>query len=212
MLVSDVLNLVANLSIGLDSPTPDDQIIWLRYLNLAHFELYRHTAPVNPFLTLQTDTLNVNNGVVDALSQPIFAPRTVYRADINQIIQPYSLDKVLQCDPGLQVEGEPKYWYYANNSLNVWPLWTQANGIGVIYNTRANIFQINEDVSIYYPLEFHTLLADGTAYYLFQSEVGFKNDLKMQKAKDRWNEGKTNIYNYFVTVSGKPIYSTYSRI
>ena len=34
MLVGDVLNLVGQLSIGLDSPTADDSAIWLNYLKI----------------------------------------------------------------------------------------------------------------------------------------------------------------------------------
>lgn len=212
MLVSDILDLMANLGIGLDEPTKDDNEIYLRYLNLAHFELYRHTASVNPFLILQKDILSVNNGVVDSLTAPLFSIRKVYRTDTNLGLIAYSIDKVLDSDPSLSVIGNPIYWYYANNNLNVWPLWTQQDGLGVIYNTEINYLKINDDLNSYYPLSFHPLLADGAVYYLFQSETGFKNDIKMKKAEERWNEGRTNLYNYFLTVAGKPIYSTFSRI
>lgn len=212
MLVTDVLNLVANLSIGLDNPTDDDQEIFLRYLNLAHFELFQHTAPVNPFIPIQSDMLDVNNGVVDNLTAPLFSFRSVYRTDSNKELIPYSYDKILDKDPGLIITGEPIYWYYINNKLNVWPLWTEEEGIGVRYNIASNPFQLNNDLSPIYPVQFHPLLIDGTCYYLFQTETGFKNESKMMNSQKRWKNGISNIYNYFVMLGGKPIYSTYSKI
>jgi len=212
MLVTDVLNLVANLSIGLDVPTEDDQQIFLRYLNLAHFKLFGHTAPVNPFIPIHSDILDVNNGVVDNLTAPIFSFRIVYRTDTNKPLIESSYDEIISKDPGLTIIGQPSYWYFANNSINVWPLWTQAQGIGARYNVSSDLFEINDDLSPIYPLQFHPLLVDGTCYYLFQTESGFKNEVKMTLAKSEWKKGMTDLYNYFRTLGGKKIYSTFSKV
>lgn len=212
MLVSDVLDLVANLSIGLDNPTQDDEEIFLRYLNLAHFELFSRTASINPFVTIQSDVLNVNDGVVDNLTAPLFSIRSVYSTDSKSSLIPYSYNRILDLDPTLTQTGQPQYWYYVNNTLNVWPLWTKDEGIGVRYVVAAEPFDLNDDLSPLYPPTFHPLLVDGTCYYLFQTESGFKNETKMLKAEKRWMNGTTDLYNYLLMVGGKPIYSTFSNI
>lgn len=212
MLARDVLNLVANLSIGLDTPTANDEEIFLRYLNLAHFDLFAHTATVNPFIPKQSDILDVNNGVVDNLTAPLFSFRVVYRTDTNTPLISYSYDKIIESDPGLTITGEPKYWYFSENAINVWPLWTQPQGIGARYNVEVTPFGINDDLSPIYPAHFHPLLVHGTCYYLFQTESGFKNEVKMAKADVRWEKGKSDMYNHFLMIGGKPIFSTYSNI
>lgn len=217
MFVGEILNLVAQLSIGLDSPTTDDQSIFLNYLNLAHFELYKKVASVNTIIPIQRDILNVADGVVDPLTQPIFNIRSVYRKDINLQLIPSSFDKIQVMDPSLIITGEPAYWYYINSTLNVWPLFTQATengGIGVVYDVQPVLFDLddNSDLSVYYPIAYHPLLVDGTCYYMFQSETGFRNESKMTLMYNRWEAGKTTLYNYLMMSGGKNLYSTYSRI
>ena len=213
MLVSDILNITANFSLGLDFPTPDDLPIYLRYLNLAHFEAYRYTALINPFLNVNRETLDVDNGIAPPLSNTFFSIRKVYRTDTNKPLIETSYDEIIDKDPSLTQAGFPDYWYFINNSLNVWPLWTQAQGVGIIYNRSVTPLNLNDDLSPPYPVEFHPVLADGTAYFLFQGEeAGFKNDSKMKIAQDRWNKGKADLYNYLFAVSRKKVYSTYSRI
>lgn len=216
MLVGEILNLVSQLSIGLDSPTNDDIPIFLSYLNLAHYELYKKVASVNTIIPIQRDILNVTNGIVDPLTQSMFKIRSVYRNDINVQLKPYIYNRIQEKDPSLSITGEPIYWYYINNTLSVWPLFTQTianGGIGVVYNIQASPFDLeeNSDLSIYYPEVYHPLLVDGTAYYMFQSETGFRNDNKMNAMATRWEVGKTNLYNYFLMSGGDNFYSTYSR-
>lgn len=216
MLVGEILNLVAQLSIGLDSPTADDQTIFLGYLNLAHFELYKKVASVNTGTPIQRDLLAVTDGLVDPLTQPMFNIRSVYRKDRNIQLCPYSFDLIQQKDPALITTGEPRYWYYINNAVNLWPLFTQTveeGGIGVVYDMQPFPFDLagNSDLSTYYPLAYHPLLVDGTCYYTFQSETGFRNESKMNMMQARWELGKVNLYNYLMMSGGKNLYSTYSR-
>jgi hypothetical protein len=216
MLVGDVLNLVAQLSMGLDSPTADDQKIWLGYLNLAHFDLFAQTATVNAGISIQTDQLNVTNGVCDPFTQPIYSIRSAYQIDTNRILQPSTYDKILKQDPGRQIQADPTSWYVINGRLNTWPLATlttvSGSGVGVIYNTQPVVFGLNDDLSLYYPLAFHPILVDGTCYYMFQSESGFSNQTKMQSSEMKWSKGKTNLFNYFVALGGKTSFSTFSRL
>jgi hypothetical protein len=216
MLVGDVLNFASQLSMGLDSPTADDAAIWLGYLNLAHFELFAQTATVNAGIPLITDKLNVTDGVCDPFTQSIYSVRSAYRIDINRVLQPTTYDKVLAQDPGGQILANPTHWYIINSILYTWPISTltieDGSGVGVIYNTQPIVFGMNDDLSLYYPVAFHPLLIDGTCYYMFQSETGFKNQEKMRTAEMRWTKGKTNLFNYFIALGGKTSFSTFNRL
>jgi hypothetical protein len=215
MLVGEIIDLIAKLSIGLDSPTVDDRSIYLSYLNLAHFELYKKVAAVNTRIAIQRDILNVTNGVVDPLTKDMFNIRSVYRNDINFQLKPYSFDKIQTRDPSLIYTGQPTYWYYINNQLTVWPLFTQTvenGGIGVVYDLQPLPFDLddNSDLSIYYPVPYHPVLIDGASYYMFQSETGFRTESKMNSMMTRWETGKNNLYNYLRVSGGKSTYSTYN--
>lgn len=212
MLVNDVLNLVATLSIGLDNPTDNDKQIFLKYLNLAHFKVCQETALINPNVSIQSDILDVNNGVVDDLTAPLLSFRSVYNADSNIPLSSYPYDRILKKDPALKITGSPVYYYFINKKLNVWPLITQTQLIGVRYNTIPSIFNINDDLSPLYPELYHPVFIDGTAYYIFQGESGFKNETKMLMAQKEWLKGKADLFNYFRILSGNSIYSTYSAI
>lgn len=214
MLVGDVLNLVGQLSIGLDSPTADDSAIWLNYLNLAHFELYAQTATVNTVIPIQTDQLNVTDGLCDPFTLPIFSVRSAYRIDTNRELQPTTFDRIMTRDPGLTILGDPIMWYIVGTRMHTWPITTlltaDGSGVGVIYNVQPPVFGPNDDLSLYYPTAFHPLLVDGTCYYMFQSEAGFNNQEKMRRADLQWTTGKTNLFNYFVALGGKTNFSTFN--
>jgi len=40
VLVSEIIDLMGHLSIGRDNVSADEEKIFLKYINLAHFELY----------------------------------------------------------------------------------------------------------------------------------------------------------------------------
>ena len=48
MNVSDLIDLMANLSIGLDNPSDSDTVTFLKFLNLAYFELLQDSHAQNP--------------------------------------------------------------------------------------------------------------------------------------------------------------------
>jgi hypothetical protein len=60
------------------------------------------------------------------------------------------------------------------------------------------------------PPLYKQILADGASYYLFQSETGFKDQLKMQAAMMRWKEGKQKLFAYMKNRGGNKFFSTYS--
>lgn len=219
MNVAEIINLVADLSIGLDTPAADDQAVFLKYLNLAHAELFRKTAAASPVVKiLRENNLNVTDGKVDALSQSPFLIRTVTMMDQNKPLLATSLEAIEKTDPLLTKTGQPWGWYYANKTVCIYPLASSnaeagTNQVGVSYLAEPLSLTLNTlSADIPYPALYHPVLVDGTCYYLFQTEAGFKNDLKMKLALDRWERGKSELLCYLRNLSGQQYYSTYTEV
>lgn len=209
MTVNEMINLISTLSVGLDAPSADDQEIFLRYLNLAHYELYRKTAHTNPAVGLVREVLDVVDGDAEDTSSPFFMVRSVYRTDQNMEITPSSLDDVQAEDPQHTKVGSPRLWYYANNKISVYPIYT--GEIGILYVKAPTPFTLNtSQAEIPYPPIFHSVLVHGASYYLFQGETGFRNETKMKDNELKWMNESTQLLQYLTNISGKKYYSTFS--
>lgn len=219
MNVAEIINLVADLSIGLDTPTADDQAVFLKYLNLAHAELFRKTAAASPVVKiLRENNLNVTDGKIDPLSQSPFLIRSVTLMAQNKPLLATSLEAIEKTDPLLTKTGQPWGWYYAHSAVFVYPLTSSnaeagTNQVGVSYLAEPLSLTLNTlSADIPYPALYHPVLVDGTCYYLFQTEAGFKNDLKMKLALDRWERGKSELLCYLRNLAGQQYYSTYTEV
>lgn len=215
--VSDILKLLATLSIGLDDPQDSDIVVFMQFINLCYFELLQETISQNPLLVKQHEQLDCNNGILDSTSQNIFIPKTIYSISSNTPLDATTEQEVLKYDPVLKKTGEPSQWYYANGVINVYPLATSTvssgGGFGVWYIPQPSPLTRNSlSADILIPTLYQQVLADGASYYLFQSETGFKDQLKMQAAMARWKEGKQKVFAYMKNISGKKIFSTYSPV
>lgn len=215
--VSEILKLLAILSIGLDDPQDSDIVVFMKYINLCYFELLQATLSQNPLAVKLNEHLDCNNGVLAATSQNIFIPKQIYNIASNLPLTPTIESNVLENDPGLTKTGEPQQWYYANGVINVYPLTTSlvsdGKGFGVRYIPQPvplTVSSLSADILI--PALYQQVLADGASYYLFQSETGFKDQMKMEASMARWIEGKQKIFAYMKNISGKNSFSTYSPV
>lgn len=208
MTVFEILKLVSSLSVGLDEPTESDFAIFLRYLNLVHFELFRRTASFNEDLQTKVESLDVVDGVAPATANPPFAIKNVFLPNQNVRLDKTSFSKVVQYDPGVQNAGYPRKWYYHNGVINIYPKATQQ--ISVVYLANPEPFTLyTTGDQIPYPPFFHQVLVDGTCYYLFQDEAGFNNPIKMAECKNRYDRGQAEMINYLMLLSSDPNLSTY---
>lgn len=212
MNVKEIINLVSGLSIGLDEPTESDSVIFLKYLNLAYFEILRSTILKNPIYPKLRETVQSTDGVLDATAQSIFSIRSVYLPDSNTQLTGTNLDFISESDPSLsQTSTNPQFYYYDSGKINVYPLYT--GNVGIVYSPNPEMLTINGlSYDIYIPELYHSVLIDGTTYYLFQSETGFKNEMKMQTAMKRWEDGKSLLSAYLSGLGGQKTYSTYSVV
>lgn len=212
MNVKEIITLLSTLSIGLDDPSESDTVVFLRYLNLAYFELLRSTILKNPIYPKTRETLVCTNGVLSPTSNNIYSIRRVYVPDSNKFLNETNFDYISKIDPALlYTSTTPELYYYNSGNVNIYPIYT--GNIGIVYCSNPSSLNINSLSSdIYIPELYHSVLIDGASYYLFQSETGFKNEIKMQESLNKWKEGKTLLSEYLVTLGGQKYYSTYSSV
>ena len=204
MQVSDLLGLMANLSVGLDNTTPTERTIFLQYLNLAHFELYQETANFNQDLILQENLASPENTNTVTLSQIPYVMNAVYDVTHKQTLNRISRADLLSLDPALAATGTPEKYFIQKDSLQFYPTQTAVTQVSVWYTPQPSLLTENTDESeIPYPPAYHPVLVDGGLYYLFQQEGGFKNTTKENEALIRWQNGKTRLLSYLYTSSGE---------
>jgi len=80
--VSEILKLLATLSIGLDdidvtNPDDSDVVVFMRFINLAYFELLQATISESPIVVNLNEQLDCTNGVLSTTSEPIFIPTSL---------------------------------------------------------------------------------------------------------------------------------------
>ncbi len=220
--VSEILKLLATLSIGLDdidvdNQNDDDVVVFMRFINLAYFELLQSTISESPTVVKLNEQLDCTNGVLSATDNPIFIIKSVYNISSNVPLRGTLEEDIIKNDPGLTKTGTPQEWYYANGVINVYPLTTSTvdtgGGFGVRYISQPSPLLYNSpSTDILIPPLYQQLLADGASYYVFQSETGFKDQNKMLSAQVRWEDGKKKLFSYMKNISGKKFLSTYSPV
>jgi len=216
--VSQILKLLATLSIGLDDPTDSDIVVFMQFINLCYFELLQSTIAQNPLISVTHETLDCTDGDCEPTATPIFIPKVVYDVASNEALSGTTFDEVIKNDPGFtNTNGVAQEWFYSGGIISVYPVVTSlvadGNGIGIRYIPQPAPLTVNSLSSdILIPYMYQQVLADGASYYLFQSETGFKDQTKMQASMARWMEGKQKLFAYMKNVSGKKTFSTYSPV
>jgi hypothetical protein len=207
MQVSDLLGLMANLSVGLDNTTPTERAIFLQYLNLAHFELYQETASFNQDLIIQEehDTQEDNKNLIKLNNLP-YTMNTVYDLTHKKVLERVSRIDLLGEDPGLTATGYPQKYLIRKQYLELYPVQTDVTQVSIWYIPQPTLLKENtEESDIPYPPAYHPVLVDGGLYYLFQEEGGFKNTTKENDARARWLAGKKMLLSYLYNSSGQSI-------
>lgn len=212
MNVLDIINLMGNLSIGNDNVTSTEQAIFLKYLNIAHFELYRATANINQSILLSENVSNDPNQNEWTLTRNPLLIYKVYIPSLTRGLQYLSLYEIMEKDPDLTKTGLPYHYFVQDNIVKLQPVQTSVYPAVIWYVPEPISLNINDSASdIPYPAFYQSILADGALYYLFLDEDGFKNTQKQMEAKERWSKGKSSLISYFYNMSGKPI-STFSNV
>lgn len=212
MNVRDIIDLMGNLSIGNDNVTNTEQTIFLKYLNLAHFELYRATASLNQRIIINETISNVAGTNEWILSKTPLLILKVFVPTLNKDLQKLSLYDLMDLDPGFVRTGSSEGFYVQGNIIKFYPAQTSVYSANIWHVPEPTSLNINDSSSdIPYPEFYHSILADGALYYLFLDEEGFKNNQKQVETKQRWVKGKSSLASYFYNLSGRPL-STFSSL
>jgi hypothetical protein len=193
--IEEIISLIANLGIGLDEPSKEDKEVFLKYLNLAHAELFRLTALINPKIKVLTQNIKVNNGIAEELQEIPFIIKTVYLGD-KQLI-PVSTKQT----------GIPRCWHYMNETIHIYPVFD--GEIKVTYIPEPEELKLNTE-KLPYPISYHSVLIDGACYYLFQAEN--KDNFKIQQTLMKWERGKNELFAFLNNAFNKQYYSTYNVV
>ncbi len=197
MNVSDILTLMATLSIGGENLTDTERSIFLSYLNLAHFDLYAATANLNQnLLTVETLANEEGSNSIE-LPQTPFLIDKAYIASLQKTLIQRSLADILKTDPDLSQEGQPQSFYRRNNVVQFYPSQTISYDTTIWYVPSPTPFTKDTlEADIPYPPAYHPVLADGALSYVFQDDGGFKNSQREYEAKRRWERGKSRLLSY----------------
>lgn len=212
MKIAELLTLMGHLSVGNDNITPTERAIFLQYLNLAHLELYQETANFNQDLLIKEDLETEQDSNTVTLSRTPYLISTVYDRVYKRYLARHSVTDDRGHDMDMMDTGTPVGYTAHRGRLSFLP--------PIIKNVRVTVWYVpqpsalteaTDEWDIPYPVAYHTILADGSLYYLFQEEGGFKNTQKELEAKKRWETGKSRLLSYLHSSSGQA-FSTFSSI
>jgi hypothetical protein len=217
MRVSEILTLMGHLSVGNDNITPTERAIFLKYLNLAHWELYQETANFNQDLLIQENLTTEQGTNAVELSRMPYLVSSVYDQTRKRILTRLSIEDAVEHNSDAPVQGAPCAYFIQKNILTFVPPQTAPVSVSVWYIpqpsplTEETEGQASLEEDIPYPVAYHPVLADGALYYLFQEEGGFKSASRELEARKRWESGKSKLLSYLYSSSGQT-FSTFSSI
>jgi hypothetical protein len=217
MHVSEMIENLGLLSVGLDNLSNKDKDVFLKYLNLVHFDLYRLTALVNPYVE---SIKSINATIFDNIDRyieginPFHVDAVYFGTGANATILKQTTKRgVLAVDPELTATGNPTNWYInRKNKICIYPT-VYTDTITVVYIQQPIKLTLNDvETDVPYPPAYHQILVDGAAYYIYQSEGGLKNRDELATALLKYNAGKMELMTYLNNAIGTGVISTYSRV
>lgn len=197
--VKDIIDLMSQTSIGIDESTVATRKIYLKYLNLYHFELYNKVVKVNPFietneifrveedlnLLLKKDgsKLRYNNNFVD-IKNIIFIK--IRNGLFGELLPFYIKDNCVFID-------KPIGFFKKNYS------WVKLNCTPCAKMLEENTKQ--EDIP--YPANYQQVLIYGANYHMYQNEGGMRSTSQMQFNMVKCKDLESKLITYFYDMSNK---------
>lgn len=209
MNVSDILDIVGDFSVSGSNVTDVQRTSFLRYLNLYKDSLYRKTAAMNGNL-LQTQLFNENydagTGITLTGTTNLMFVTSVINLQVNRALKQKSQIEAYQLYYGDTAfrSGLPQIYTVTSSYTTgefvvfLYPVPTQ-NPVNIIIGYLDNPEDFTEDtvsVAIPFPQLYHQVLVDGTLWYVFQEEGGFKDSIKASEAKNRCQQGEQELMSF----------------
>ena len=213
MNVKDMLSLMRTLGIGEVYNDKESEEIYLRFLNLAHDELYALTSTFNDDLYIQETITSLPGSTSISLSMDPFIISKVWIPEVRHYLEGMSVDDSDDYQMQYDSPGYPKIYYIIKRFIHFFPI---ASNIPYTFKVsyKPDVIPIEKNTpesAIPYPRSFHRVLVNGALYYLFQDESGFKNTIKEKSAEKKWEDGKKDLVSYLYGRS-KQKNSMYERI
>ena len=200
MNVSELIDLVSQLSFGRATPTAKERELYLRFLNLANLEMWQIAVNANQFLKKvdiffedQSNQAPIPKGYYlkklfygektmkqSTLDHLFNIPQSEYIIINNEIIINPPYNQPTKLDPS---DNKHKKYIVAlvlDNPKNL------------VENVADNTNEVDEPV---YPLPYHVGLVYGALFYLYTSNKGFIEKIKYQMIS--WDEAKKNLASYY---------------
>lgn len=214
MNADDLIEQIGLRAFGIESPTEIDRKIYLDLLNTVHFELYRKTALVSPYVEESLRKVEVREEERFPLpscfldKMPFLIKRVIAK---DRILKQTQLGKILEKDARLNKSGEPEYWGIFSKSLFIYPSYKGDVFIYAIEDAPLLKEETLEE-EIPYPLMYHDVLVDGVVAKTLSTEGGLKNNKEAENAQIRWTKGYNELYQYYLALTGEKSTSTFSHI
>ena len=201
--VSEILDNVINLSVGINDVDTEEKGKFLKYLNMACRELYRLTAPLDDNLSAThlandfDETAGIELYDVDAKKISILTVRKVMTNRVAFKEVPYL---TLQEMKFLNQPSVPVYCVQ-NNVITLYS--NLAKPYNVFIGYVPDFIDLQDEAIDPFPFRpfFQNLLVYGTLYYIYQDMDGFKSSIKESIAVDEWTKGKMRYSNYLLNTS-----------
>jgi hypothetical protein len=201
MLVSELIDLLSDLSFGRNNPTARERELYLRFLNLANLEMWQIAVNANQYLKTVDIFFNNNEYVANVPEgyylKKIFAEKTVMKlCKLENVFNIPQLEYII-IDNKIHVSS-----VNTTQSMKVDPSDGQSkryvtalildNPKTLVENVEDIENEVNEPV---YPLPYHIGLVHGALFYLYTSNKGFVEKIKYQMIA--WGEAKKNLASYY---------------
>lgn len=214
MNVKQLIEQIGLRAFGIESPTEIDRQIYLDLLNTVHFELYRKTATISPYVEETFIKGEIAEGERFPLpylfldKMPFLIKRVLAK---DRTLKQTQLGKILEKDPRLSATSDPEYWGLFSKNLFIYPAY---DGDIYIYaiEDAAPFKEDTREQEIPYPTMYHDILVDGCVAKTLSTEGGLKHSKEAEYAHIRWTKGYNELYQYYLSVTGEKSSSTYSTI
>ena len=199
--VSELIDLVSELSFGRSMPTDKERKIYLRFLNLANLELWQ--LVINSGYFLNTVDIFLDDNEYEApcpdgyYIKELFADGTTLKKgrfeDIFNIPQEqYNIvngNIIISKNQFLKTKADPDNENAIKRYIVALVL---PNNKELVETVDNEVLETNTPV---YPVPYHLGLVHGALFYLYISNKGFSEKIKYQMLA--WDEAKKSIANYY---------------
>lgn len=158
----------------------------LQFIQDAYSDILRRERW--PFLITST-TFNSTAGANPQASFPADVEQVVALVDTttNLIIRPERLDTITKLYPDtLTTAGDPQYYYFIGNTLNLWPITSGARSLLIRYFQRPNtLIQAGAESTILLPPAAHELLVQGAIARCFRLDRRYDEALEWEQRMEK---------------------------